>query len=265
MKLDIYVWQARRSAVMLTALPPALAMFAWDPRFHWALLAPPLTFFGVFALVSQVGRDKGKLKEEQLFKGWGGKPTTVMLRHRDSPLDPAALALLLGALAVSTGVPAPTKRKEAGSPDTADKVYEEYVRYLRDSTRDRTKYPRVFEELVNYGFRRNLWGLKPIGIVLAAVASLVAIGAVCWHHGRDHLPLAGAAAAVDMVMLAAWVWWINPAWVRIAAQAYAERLIEVAQRDGRPRKPATATPKSAKSRPTGGRQAKPPPQESERE
>ena len=52
MKLDVYVWQARRSAVMLTALPPALAMFAWYPRFDWALLAPPLTFFGVFALVS---------------------------------------------------------------------------------------------------------------------------------------------------------------------------------------------------------------------
>lgn len=247
MKLDVYVWQARRSAVMLTALTPALAMFAWLPRFDWALLAPPLTFFGVFALVTQVGRDKGKLKEEKLYEAWGGKPTTVMLRHRDSPLDPAALALLHESLAKATGVPAPSKRKEAGSPESADKVYEEYVRYLRDSTRDREKYPRVFEELVNYGFRRNLWGLKPIGIVLAAVASLAAVGATCWHHGHDHQPLAAAAAAVNLVMLAAWVWWINPAWVRIAAQAYADRLIEVALRAGRPAVPPAEPPAVTKA------------------
>src|SRR5437763_442138 len=112
MKLDVYVWRARRSAVMLAALPPALAMFAWFPRLDWALLAAPLTFFGVFALVTQIGRDRGKQKEGKLYAAWGGKPTTVMLRHRDSPLDPAALALLHDALARATGVPAPSKRKE---------------------------------------------------------------------------------------------------------------------------------------------------------
>jgi hypothetical protein len=264
MKLDVYVWQARRSAVTLTALPLALAMFAWSPRFDWALLAPPLTFCGVFGLVSQIGRDKGKLKEDRLYTSWGGKPTTVMLRHRDSPLDPSALALLHAALARVTGVPAPSKRKEAGSPVTADKVYDEYVRYLRDSTRDREKYPRIFEELVNFGFRRNLWGLKPIGIVIATVASVAAIGAVCWHHGRDHQPLAGAAAVVNVIMLAAWLLWINPAWVRIAAQAYAERLIEVALRDGRPSKPPVE-PKPPKTKPKNTRLVKQPAHEVERE
>jgi hypothetical protein len=234
MKLDVYVWQARRSAVMLTALAPALAVFAWLPRFDWALLAPPLTFFGVFALVSQVGRDKGKLKEPKLYESWGGKPTTVMLRHHGSPLDPAALARLHDALSLATGVPSPSRRKETASPADADKVYEEYVRYLRDTTRDREKFPRVFEELVNYGFRRNLWGLKPLGMALAAAASAAALTALWWHRGQDHQPLAGAAAALALVMFSAWVFWINPAWVRIAAQAYAERLIEVALRASRP-------------------------------
>jgi hypothetical protein len=234
MKLDVYVWQARRSAVMLTALAPALAVFAWFPRLDWALLATPLVFFGVYALVNQIGRDKGKLKEGWLYEQWGGKPTTVMMRHRDSPLDPRVLERLHAALAQATGVAAPSKRKEAGNPADADKVYEEYARYLRDLTRDKEKYPRVFDELVNYGFRRNLWGLKPVGIPLAAAAAVAAITAAWWHHGKDHQPLAGAAAAVPLIMLALWVFWIKPAWVRIAAQAYAERLIEVALRAARP-------------------------------
>lgn len=259
MKLDVYVWQARRSAVMLTALSPALAIFAWFPRFDWALLLPPLTFFGAFALITQVGRDRGSQKQNRLYDLWGGKPTTVMLRHRDTPLDPTALALLHAALAQVTGVPAPSKRKEAGSPDAADKVYEEYVRYLRDSTRDREKYPRVFEELVNYGFRRNLWGLKPVGLSLAVLASAAGLGAVWWHHGHDHQPLAGAAAALNVMMLAAWVWWINPAWVRIAAQAYADRLIEVAMRAARPTVVPSGSPKSTTNSPVADGTAEPVP------
>ncbi len=244
MKLDVYVWQARRSAVLLTALPPALAMLAWFPKAEWALLAAPLTFFGIFALVAQIGRDKGKMKEPWLFASWGGKPTTVLLRHRSSPIEPGSLERLHSALARATGVEAPSKRKEAGSPDNADKVYEEYVRYLRDSTRDRDRYPAVFAENVNYGFRRNLWGLKPIGIVIAALATVAAAVAACWHHGHDCQPLAVAAAAVNLLMLVAWLFWITPGWVRIAGQAYAERLIEVGLRDARPEEAAVGPPGS---------------------
>ena len=104
MKIDIYVWKARRTAFLIAAIPPALAAFAWFPHADWKLLTPVLTFFGMFALVAQLGRDKGKVKEPLLFQSWGGKPTTVMLRHRDSPFDPATLARLHEALAEISGV-----------------------------------------------------------------------------------------------------------------------------------------------------------------
>jgi hypothetical protein len=234
MKIDTYVWKARRTAILIAALPPALAAFAWFPHADWKLLAPVLTFFGMFALVAQLGRDKGKIKEPLLFQSWGGKPTTAMLRHRDSPFDPATLARLHEALAGISGVPAPSKRKEAANPDAADVVYEDYVRYVRDATRDKEKYPRIFDENVNYGFRRNLWGLKPLGITLAGAGAVAGAAAIYWHGIAEMPPIPVAATAVNLILFALWVFWINKSWVRITAQAYAERLLEVVHRLERP-------------------------------
>jgi hypothetical protein len=47
------------------------------------------------------------------------------------------------------------------------------VRVLRERTRDRKRFRLVFEEVANYGFRRNLWGHRSLGIT-ATVVSLVA-------------------------------------------------------------------------------------------
>ena len=43
---------------------------------------------------------------------------------------------------------------------------------LREATRDTSRFPLVFAENANYGFRRNLWGLRPIGTGVAVVLLL---------------------------------------------------------------------------------------------
>jgi hypothetical protein len=218
-------------------LPPALAVLASFPNADWKLLLPVCTFCGLLLLLAQVGRDRGKLKEEELFSSWGGKPTTVLLRHRDSPFDEATLAQLHAWLASVTGVPAPSKRKEAANPTDADEVYEAYVRRLRDATRDKQQYPLVFEENVNYGFRRNTWGLRPFGILLAVVGVLGGGFNVYRYAGGGDLGLAAAVSTVNALLLGFWVFWVRPAWVRIPAQAYAERLMEAALQMLRPFEP----------------------------
>jgi hypothetical protein len=205
-------------------------VLATFPDADWKLLLPVCTFCGLFLLLAQVGRDRGKVNEAGLFSGWGGKPTTVLLRHRNSPFDEATLARLHGWLASATGVPAPSKRKEAASPAEADNVYEAYVRHLRDATRDKQQYPLVFEENVNYGFRRNAWGLRPLGVLLAAVGVLGGGFNLYRHAGGPGLGPAVTVTAVNLLLLVFWALWVRPAWVRIPAQAYAERLMEAALR-----------------------------------
>lgn len=245
MKLDIYVWKARRCPVLLAVLPAALAVLATFPDADWKLLLPVCTFCGLFMLFAQVGRDRGSAKQPELFAMWGGTPTTAMLRHRDSPFDETTLALLHGWLANVTGVPAPSKRKETAAPADADEIYEAYVRHLRDATRDKQQYPLVFDENVSYGFRRNTWGLRPVGIMIAAIGA--AVGAVNIYRFSDTpaMGMAGAVTVVNLLLLAFWACWVRPAWVRIPAQAYAERLMEAALRLARAAPPSPPPAKPA--------------------
>ena len=84
MKFDTYTRRARLYPALLVALPLGLATLAWFPEglAGWGTLWGLVTWSGATALLAQVGRDKGRVKEPGLFEQWGGKPTTRMLRHR---------------------------------------------------------------------------------------------------------------------------------------------------------------------------------------
>ena len=233
MKPDIYVWKARRCPVLLVVLPPALAVLSAFPDADWKLALPVCTFCGLFTLVGQLGRDRGSQLQDRLFERWGGKPTTAMLRHRESPFDQATFATLHQWLSSVTGVPAPSKRKESASPDDADDAYEGFVRHLRDATRDKQQFPLVFDENVSYGFRRNSLGLRPYGIGLAAVGTAAAAVGILRFHDGPRLGLAIASTAVSALLLLFWSFLVNPSWVRIPANAYAERVMEAALRMAR--------------------------------
>jgi hypothetical protein len=101
---------------------------------------------------------------------------------------------------------------------------------MRHATRDKQQYPLVFEENVSYGFRRNVWGLKPFGIAIAAIGTAGAAVNLFRFHEGTQLGLAIACTIVSALLLLFWLCWVNPGWVRIPAKAYAERLLESALR-----------------------------------
>jgi hypothetical protein len=233
MKPDVYVWKARRCPVLIAVLPPALAVLATFPDADWKLLLPVCTFCGLFTLIGQVGRDRGYAHQAKLYASWGGKPTTAMLRHRESPFDATTLTKLHDWLASVTGIPKPSKRKESASPHEADEVYDAFVRHLRDATRDNAQYPLVFEENVSYGFRRNTWGLRPYGIAAAVLGTLGAAINLFRFSSGPPLGMAIVTTTVNGLLLMFWAFWVHPCWVRIPARAYAERIMEAALRMAR--------------------------------
>ena len=169
----------------------------------------------------------------------GGSPTTRLLRFRESPnrvILTRRRAKLEGLLRQAL----PTEEEEAQDPACADQLYEAAVSFLREVTRDTSKFPLVFAENVNYGFRRNLWGLKPYGLafaVLAAVASwglfLSSVGLPTAESWVDNIVKDPDGVTVTRLVgsmfnttaVAVWLFVITPGWVRIAAEAYAQRLL----------------------------------------
>jgi len=228
-KLDTYALYARALPVLLVALPGALASVAWFPeaKTWWSAISGLLAGCGIPVLLSQIGRDSGKNKESALFESWGGKPTTRFLRHRDAP-NKVLLAQHHRKLQdLFSDIRIPSAQDEAANPNGADEVYDACVALLREKTRDKQRFPILYGELVSYGFRRNLWGMKPLGIAVA-LAGTVAISVLLilrLHQAEPPSPIAVMVAASDLLFLAAWLFWIKPDWVRIPAEAYAGQLL----------------------------------------
>lgn len=228
--LNPYARRARLAPVLIVMLPIGLAVASWMPvePEKWGTLVGVATVCGLTLLFAQLGRDQGKAKEASLFERWDGKPTTRLLSHSSSALNPQTRDRYHKRLKrLRRDFKIPTAEEEAADPDAAIAVYRSCVDYLLERTRDTKTFPLVFAENVNYGFRRNLWGMKPAGLCIAIVAAIGCLGRVSliwWQSGVVHgFSLVAFVGCVALVVL--WIVRITPAWIRPAAEAYAQRLL----------------------------------------
>ena len=82
----MYTLRARTYPALLVVLPVGVVLFAWVPDgsfLEGGVISLLATGVGT-ALLAQWGRDAGKRREPQLWKSWGGPPTTRLLRFRDA-------------------------------------------------------------------------------------------------------------------------------------------------------------------------------------
>lgn len=227
---DAYSLKARYYPTVIVLAPLCLIVLAacsgvWDPV--KGIMGAIVSALGMAFVLDQVGRDQGKKKEPGLYQAWGGKPSTRMLRHRDDALDPVTRARYHEKLAgLVKGVKIPTAEQEAAAPEAADVVYESCATFLRQNTRG-TEFALLFQENTNYGFRRNLWGMKPAGIVISIVGTLGCAALTAWYllAGKAEWLVAAMSVAVCTVLLVLWMFRFTPDWVRIPAEEYARQLL----------------------------------------
>ena len=98
-------------------------------------------------------------------------------------------------------------------------------------TRDKEKYPLLFKENVSYGFRRNLWGMKPAGI-LTSVLGACASGGKVVALADTSLPFSTTSvicSSISVLFAVIWCVRITPGWVRIPAEGYSKQLVEACE------------------------------------
>lgn len=173
---DTYVIRARLiPAVMALASGIALALVLArysDPGLPEIIAA--VVALMLVSMLADFARRHGQRIEPRLFAEMGGKPSTIMLRHRDQDIAPATKARLHEFLGTALGASAPTAEAEANDLQSADAFYAEAGDWLRAQTgNDKQRYHLVFAELTSYGFRRNLYGLRRIGFLVAVLTGLL--------------------------------------------------------------------------------------------
>jgi hypothetical protein len=228
---DGYERKARLYPALLLIVPVVgmtVAMLSAKFTSLQSLAAGVVGCGGAF-LLTQLARDSGKKHEASLFAKWGGLPSVAIFRHSDTRLDSITKGRYHKKLAgLVKEAKAPTPEQEQEDPAAADAVYAAWSSYLRVNTRDTKKFALLFQENVAYGYRRNVWGLRALGIT-ASLASLAACGVrlyfVYSKSGKIDEALSGAAAFAAL-MLVLWLFRFTGDWVRVPADAYAERLAE---------------------------------------
>lgn len=225
---DLYFLRARvfpGLAAVVPAIALAFTLASWKD-FHLAQVLGALGISALTYLFADYVRQRGQRLERGIFDSMGGKPSTAMLRHRDTQLDAEAKKRYVTFLAKEVGRAAPTASAEAKDPAAADAVYELYGNWLRERTSDSTAFRRLYSENVTYGMRRNLLGIKPIGLGINALCVIISAGITYYKYeqSKDFTPflLMLIIAAVHLVYF---LHVVTEDAVKEAAWRYARQLI----------------------------------------
>jgi hypothetical protein len=229
---DSYGRQARLVPALLVLLPAAVAALMWAPKAYTLggqIVALGMTFGGTVVL-AHLARDRGKSVEPRLFQLWGGMPTTALLRFSDKAIDYQTKARYhsLFAQRISAWI-RPSAQDEQTDGAACDLRYATAVDWLRARTRDRQKFPLVFRENVNYGFRRNTYALRWYGVAVAAAAVTINVARLDLtplpDWADDEQLRAASGAALSLLASIFWLFVVTPRWVRAAAESYSRALL----------------------------------------
>ena len=232
---DPYDRKARLAPALLCGLPLFVSVVLLIPEVGavWAAVGGLVLYCGGATFLVQVGRDRGKTLEPKLYASWGGKPSVAMLRHADTRLSASTknryrefLQRVVPELALASS------EDERASPEEAEDGYESANSWLLARTRARERFGLLFRENINYGFRRNVWALRPwaFGLEAAAIVVIWVVALDSWTGElTTTIRAVGAEVWASLVLTVVHGFFfaikIREGWVRIAAEAYAQQLL----------------------------------------
>lgn len=231
LEIDDYSVKARLYPCLLVLLPAFVVgvyyITDFEKYYHYFTAVVAL---GLFTFVlAQFGRDRGKMKEPSLYDFFGGKPTTQILRFSDTHLDIITKNRYRQILTQKIlGIQMPTATEESSNPDDADIVYDSCAKFLISKTRDTTKYNLLFKENISYGFRRNLWALKDIAILIILFCIILHL-IISTEGFKNFTPLTAESVGLNFFLLftlLVWIFVVRRNWIKFVAFSYAERLFE---------------------------------------
>lgn len=249
--LDPYDLKARLFPGLLVLLPAIVFLVLVYGSKHplvVALSSILATCGGPYLLASFV-RTWGQRAQDRLNRKWGGQPSTIMMRHRDSRLPQQTKQRYHSLVTSKLGIAMPTPQDELSDPQKADQAYVAAADLLRPQTNDPKKFPFVFKELVAYGYNRNTYGSRWVGLLVSlSVAAVTMLEAGALNFQQPYLTLEVLAPqhalvlVVSMIFILLWCFHFTGLTVEQAGYSYAKRLWEALEKV--PKKTGASTSKA---------------------
>lgn len=224
--LDAYEVRARFAPAVGAVVPIVTLLvvgFGVDGEWVLALFTASVPVV-VAVLVASLAREAGVSVQQRLWGADGISPVVELLRWRggSSHVETEARHDVVRR---ATGMTLPDEAAERDDPDEADGHYRLAQTELRRATAGGI-HPSLRRAVIQYGFVRNLRGLRPVCLTSAAVAI---VGGVWIMVVDTERWFAGLAVGAVAIACAAIVWWlIDDNAVRSSGDTYAHALLDAA-------------------------------------
>ncbi len=229
--LDRYDLNARLKPGLVVLLPVFATAAFWVPQTRTGVGATVsvLSACGLLYFIAQTARWAGRAVERRMNDRAGRKHSARLLTHADSTIAPETKARYHTYLR-SHGHAISTPDEERTSPETAVSRTSSAIDWLLEHTRAKGKKSLLFNELIAYGFQRNLYGMKPIALIVAAAAIFIN-GALLWKRPLDEAALwTGVLMEGGFLALFAWLaLFVTKTSVTDASLAYAQQLFNLCE------------------------------------
>jgi hypothetical protein len=231
--LDRYEWQARLVPGLLSLFPIAVTITALGFRHGpiGSVISSLVSLAGGSLVLADVVRRLGTAEQRRLWTEWGGAPATIALRLRQSTTNTGLRDSWRAAVEKVSGIQLASLRSESANPERADQSINAAVARVRELTRS-SRFYLLQAENRSYGYRRNLFGVRVVGRLVAILGMLCILGFSLWPLTVGHNADLQAACVLGFIIdtLFALGWWLLPSssQVREAGEKYAHQLFEAA-------------------------------------
>lgn len=223
---DRYERKARLLPGLLLAAGPALtagALLHELSAWYAAVGAAVGVEFLAAIVLGHYARARGRALEDSLWASWGGPPTTRWLRPNDTSCSDQQKSKWRGAIKRLTGMTIPASVRD-GADASVDQAITEATRQLRYVLRNKPNAAILQSHNEDYGFARNLYGVRVLWVALA-VLCVAACGVAFAMRMK---PYAALAVSISALALSCLVASDLPKYVRRCADRYAESLFAAA-------------------------------------
>lgn len=193
-----------------------------------------ICFLGLsfLTITSKIARNLGKKYEKEMYKQLGGMPSTIVLRFSDDTIDDITKQRYHKKLNQFQGLNLPLNKDSETADDDQQYIYASNI--LRNyANSNQEKEPRVYQELKEYNFWRNLYGTKFIALFIYSIIALreiliqesFSLKDAFFYPYPDYICL-----IATIICIAVLVFFVNQKTVIQKGFDYAKSLVEVCER-----------------------------------
>lgn len=231
-----YELKARIFPASLTILPLVITLLILFPEL--INLGSSLIILGILIILlfflGKLARERGKKVQHKLIQKWGSLPTTLYLSHLDNTLDIETKKRYHDYLEKNIeGLELPSQAEEIEKPKYSQDKYESAVKWLLENTRDTKDFSLLYQDNINYGYSRNMLGMKPLGVVISVISFVLnfyLLYSQSYPYITENTVGIIISIMISFAFIIIWIFFVNEKWVKSTSKAYARTLLSTCEK-----------------------------------